>query len=124
MRRLLLTAALSAACALCVPLAALGQAQIAPPVAPRKPVASTHHGVRLVDDYAWLRTADHEALLARPDLLEAPIRAHLDAERLYADHLLAPNKKLEETLATEMRGRTSQQDDAVPVPYGPFLYTT
>ena len=50
------------------------------PVAARKPVSTQHHGIALVDDYAWMRTAKLEAVLADTDALEAPIRAHLDAE--------------------------------------------
>jgi hypothetical protein len=90
--------------------------------AERKPVKTVRHGVTLVDDYAWLRTAKPEAVLAKPELLEAPIRRHLEAEERYAAALLAPNKALEQRLVEEMRGRTSANDDTVPEANGPFEY--
>ena len=105
-------------------LVGAGQAPLAPkpPVAERKPVKTVRHGVTLVDDYAWLRTAKPEAVLTRPELLEAPIRRHLEAEDRYATSMLAANKALEQRLVAEMRGRTSVNDDTVPEQSGPFEY--
>ena len=95
-----------------------------PPVAARKPVTSTHHGVRLSDDYAWMRTAKPEAILTRPELLEAPIRRHLDAEKRYAERMLAPNAALVAKMVQEMRGRTSAEGDVVPEANGPYAYSS
>jgi oligopeptidase B len=93
-----------------------------PPVAERRPVTSEHHGIALTDDYAWLRTARLEAVLARPDALEAPIRRHLDAEARYARAVLAANRNLERQLLAEMKGRVSPRDATVPQPWGPWEY--
>jgi oligopeptidase B len=92
------------------------------PVAVRKPVSTQHHGIALVDDYAWMRTAKLEAVLADTDALEAPIRAHLDAENAYAKSVLAPNRALERRLVAEMKGRVARRDRTVPDMYGPWQY--
>ena len=81
-----------------------------PPVAERRPVTSEHHGIAITDDYAWLRTSKLEAVLARPEALEAPIRKHLDAEARYARAVLAGNRNLERQLLGEMKGRVSPRD--------------
>jgi oligopeptidase B len=95
-----------------------------PPVAPRKAVTTTHHGVQLTDDYAWMRTAKPEAVLSKPDLLEPAIKRHLADEKRYATKLLAPNAALEAQIVTEMKARASVEADTVPETFGPFAYYT
>jgi oligopeptidase B len=95
-----------------------------PPVAERRPVTSQHHGIRLTDDYAWLRTEDPEEVVGEPAVLEARIRAYLDAENAYAHAMLAPNRPLEDQLAAEMRGRLSRRDQTVAEPWGAWEYFT
>jgi oligopeptidase B len=97
---------------------------IAPPVAKRQPVVSTHHGVTLVDDYAWLRAANWQKVMRRPSLLDAEIRAHLEAENAYMEAQLADTSKLQKTLFREMKGRIKEDDSSVPAPDGPFEYYT
>jgi oligopeptidase B len=95
-----------------------------PPVAERRPVTTQHHGVRLTDDYAWLRTEDPEEVVGEPAVLEARIRAYLDAENAYARVMLAPNRPLEHQLAAEMRGRLSRRDQSVAEAWGAWEYFT
>src|SRR5262245_21354271 len=95
-----------------------------PPVAERRPITSHHHGIRLTDDYAWLRTADPEEVVGEPAALEAHIRAYLDAEKAYARAMLAPNRTLEHQLAGEMRGRLSRRDETVAEAWGAWEYFT
>src|SRR5262249_51886454 len=104
--------------------AALAAGTPRPPIAAVKPVTSEYHGVRRTDEYAWLRTGKLEAVLAHPEALEAPIRAHLDAERRYAESVLAPNRELERQLLQEMTGRISPRDQSVPEAKGPWQYYT
>ncbi|MGC5183997.1 hypothetical protein ACPXBI_28510, partial [Escherichia coli] len=59
--------------ALVLPVSSEARDATPPPVAPRKAVTTTHHGVQLTDDYAWMRTAKPEAVLSKPDLLEPAI---------------------------------------------------
>jgi oligopeptidase B len=95
-----------------------------PPVAERRPVTTQHHGIRLTDDYAWLRTEDPEEVVGEPASLEARIRAYLDAENAYAHAMLAPNRPLEQQLAAEMRRRLSRRDQTVPEAWGAWEYFT
>src|SRR5262249_6241337 len=95
-----------------------------PPVAKRSPVALEHHGISHTDDYAWLRTKKLDEVLRRPEALEAPIHAHLEAEARYARSVLAPNRAVEQRLLAEMRGRISLRDATVPETRGPWQYYT
>ena len=99
-------------------------AELRPPAAARRPVTVEHHGIHHTDDYAWLRTARLEQVLERPEALERPIRAHLEAENRYARSALAPNRALERRLLAEMRGRVSLRDETVPAARGPWEYYT
>ncbi len=95
---------------------------ITPPVAKRVPVAVTHHGVTLTDDYAWLRASNWQEVMRKPDLLDAEIRSHLDAENAYTAAQLADTANLQETLFAEMKARLKEDDRQVPQPHGNFEY--
>ena len=95
---------------------------VTPPVANRSPVTVTHHGVTLTDDYGWLRAANWQEVMRKPDLLDAGIRAHLEAENAYTKAQLADTDALQETLFKEMKARLKEDDRQVPQPHGPFEY--
>jgi oligopeptidase B len=95
-----------------------------PPLAKRSPVTLEHHGISHTDDYAWLETENLEGVLQRPEVLQDPIRRHLEAEGQYARAMLASNRELERQLVAEMRGRISRRDEAVPERWGPWEYYT
>src|SRR5690349_12103749 len=69
-----------------------------PPIASRRDSKRTLHGVTLSDDYAWLKDANWQEVLRKPELLAADIRAYLEAENRYTESLLGPTKTLQETL--------------------------
>lgn len=94
----------------------------APPVAQRKPVVSTHHGVTLTDDYAWLRADNWQDVMREPALLDADIRAYLEAENAYTQAALGSTAALQAELFQEMKGRLKPDDSTVPAPDGPFEY--
>ncbi len=94
------------------------------PVAERRPVASERHGVRLVDDYAWLRDPHWREVMHDPAVLAPDIRAHLDAENAYTEAVLAPVESLRARLFEEMKGRIKEDDSTVPDRDGPYLYYT
>ncbi|AGK58116.1 oligopeptidase B [Hyphomicrobium denitrificans 1NES1] len=96
--------------------------QAVPPVARRVPVTATHHGVVLVDDYAWLRAGNWQEVMRKPATLATDIRAHLEAENAYTDAMLVDTKALQETLFLEMKARLKEDDRQVPQPDGPFEY--
>ncbi len=61
----------------------VGRKENRPASAARRPDVSVHHGVELRDDYAWLRATNWQDVMRDPSLLDAEIRAYLEAgERL------------------------------------------
>jgi oligopeptidase B len=94
------------------------------PLAKKKPVASTHHGITLVDDYAWLRASNWQEVVRAPARLAAPIRAHLEAENAHTESILAGTRPLQERLFAEMKARIKEDDSTVPAPDGPWAYFT
>ena len=96
-----------------------------PPVAPtveRRPTRRLVHGVELVDDYAWLRSARWQAVLREPKVLDTDILAMLEAENAYAAATMAPFADVVGMLGAEMRGRIKEDDAQVPKADGPWLY--
>ncbi|WP_439542568.1 S9 family peptidase [Hyphomicrobium sp.] len=94
----------------------------APPIAARRPVVSTHHHVKLVDNYGWLRAENWQDVMRDPSLLDPEIRGYLEAENAYTEAALAPTKPLQEALFAEMKARLKPDDSGVPTPDGPFDY--
>jgi oligopeptidase B len=93
-----------------------------PPVAPRRPQSSTHHGITITDDYAWLKDGRWQEVLRDPSLLNADIRGYLEAENAYTEAVLGHTAALQTKLVAEMRGRIKEDDSSVPSPDGPFEY--
>jgi oligopeptidase B len=94
------------------------------PRARRIPFVSSHHGIRRVDDYAWLRASNWQAVMRDPAQLDPAIRAHLEAENAYTAAVMADTESLQERLFAEMKGRIKEDDSTVPAPDGPFAYYT
>jgi oligopeptidase B len=92
------------------------------PKAERRPHTSTHHGITVTDDYAWLKDANWQQVLREPSLLAPDIRSYLEAENAYSNSLLADTEPLQKQLVAEMRGRIKEDDSSVPSPDGPFAY--
>jgi oligopeptidase B len=97
-------------------------ALVKPPRAERRPVVSHHHGVELIDDYAWLRADNWQDVMRDPSRLAPDIRAYLEAENAYTEAQLADTKDLQAALFQEMKGRIKEDDSSVPSPDGPFEY--
>ena len=57
-----------------------------------------------------------------PSLLDAEIRAYLEAENAHTEAVLADTKALQETLFQEMKARLKEDDRQVPQPHGPYEY--
>ena len=95
---------------------------VAPPVASKRRFERTIHGTLVVDDYAWLKDENWQQVLRDPSLLNADIRAYLEAENRYTEAALEPLASLRQELVAEMRGRIKEDDSAVPLPDGPYAY--
>ena len=92
------------------------------PKAERRPHPSTHHGITVTDDYAWLKDANWQEVLREPSLLAPDIRSYLEAENAYSNACSAIPQPLQKQLVAEMRGRIKEDDSCVPSPDGPFAY--
>ncbi len=93
-----------------------------PPVAQRRPKFSVHHGVELVDEYAWLRADNWQDVMRDPAVLDAEIRAYLEAENAYTEAALGETAALQDALFAEMKARIKEDDSSVPAPDGAFEY--
>jgi oligopeptidase B len=100
------------------------RARPSPPIAGRRPTFAVHHGVELVDEYAWLRAAAWQEVMRDPSALDPAIRGYLDAENAFADAALADTKDLQAELFAEMKARIKEDDASVPAPDGDFEYFT
>jgi oligopeptidase B len=94
-----------------------------PPRAEARPVQIETHGITRQDAYSWLRADNWQEVMKDPSVLNADIRAYLEAENTYHEAQMAPTKALQETLFSEMRGRIKEDDSAVPSPDGPYAYS-
>ncbi len=92
------------------------------PVAPKKPLTDTRHGITRTDDYAWLRADNWQAMFKDPSILDPEIRKHLEAENAYMEAATGDTAELQKALFTEMRGRIKEDDSSVPMKDGPFAY--
>ncbi len=95
---------------------------VQPPLAAKRPVASRHHGIDLVDEFAWLRARNWQEAMDDPSKLDADIRAHLEAENSYTETMLAGTAGLRQALLAEMKGRIREDDSSVPTTDGPWCY--
>lgn len=86
------------------------------PIAARKPSTTTHHGITLSDDYAWLRDPGY------PEVKDPAILSHLEAENAWFESRMAPHRPLVDTLFKEMRARIKEADKSVPQKDGDWLY--
>jgi oligopeptidase B len=95
---------------------------VSPPAAPKRPTERVVHGIRLSDDYAWLRAENWQEVLRDPSLLPADIRAYLDGENGYAQAWLGPTEDLQAVLFAELKGRLKPDDATVPAADGAYAY--
>ncbi len=93
-----------------------------PPRAEERPVDSTLHGVTRSDPYHWLKDARWQEVMRDPSLLDAGIRAYLEAENVYTATMMAAEDALKKALFEEMKGRIKQDDATAPKPDGRFAY--
>jgi len=86
---------------------------IKPPRAKKLAHQMVHHNQSRTDNYYWMRDDSR---------LDKEILAHLEAENSYADHMLSNQKKLQDALFDEMKGRIVKDDNTVPAKDGKYWY--
>ncbi|MDH2416620.1 S9 family peptidase [Nocardioides sp. CER19] len=77
--------------------------QSLPPVAPQRPITTTHHGRSRTDDYEWLRDKEN------PE-----VTAYLEAENAWTQERTAHLDDLRKQIFEEIRTRTLETDLSVP----------
>ncbi len=95
---------------------------VSPPTPEKRPVFDTHHGITRTDEYAWLRADNWQEMFRDPSLLDAGIRAELEAENAYQSKLMADTSGLRKQLFKEMKARIKEDDSSVPMKDGPYAY--
>jgi oligopeptidase B len=98
--------------------------QPVPPVAAKHPKTIEQLGHVRVDDYAWMKDDNWQAVLRDPSVVRADIKAHLEAENAYTRAMLASTEPLQAAMFAEMKGRIKEDDASVPTPDGAWDYYT
>ncbi|MFD0915899.1 S9 family peptidase [Pseudahrensia aquimaris] len=93
-----------------------------PPVAEKRPVEDTRHGITRTDDYAWLKADNWQDVMRDPSVLSQDIRGWLEGENAYFEAMMDDTKKLQDALFEELKGRIKQDDSSVPTKDGPYAY--
>jgi oligopeptidase B len=93
-----------------------------PPVARKDPKRTLQLGRVRVDDYAWMKDDNWQAVLRDPGAIRADVKAHLQAENAYTAAMLASTQALQAQMFAEMKGRIKEDDASVPTPDGPWDY--
>ena len=86
---------------------------IAPPVAKQVPHELTAHGDTRIDEYYWMRDDKRED----PEVL-----GHLEKENSYAEAVLKPLEKQQQSLYDELVARIPKDDATVPVKENGYWY--
>ena len=93
-----------------------------PPIAKRIPHKIDLHNASRVDQYAWLRDPNWQAVMQDPTKLDVAIRSYLEQENAYTDDVMQDTTALQEFLLEEMKSRIKQDDSTVPAKDGPYYY--
>ena len=93
-----------------------------PPFARKVPHKISQLGFERVDDYAWMKDENWQAMMADTSKLDKDIRAHLEAENNYSKEVMAGLSELTETLFGELKGRLKPDAATVPTPDHIFAY--
>lgn len=86
---------------------------VAPPVAKKVPYEMTAHGDTRIDEYYWMRDDARE---------DQDVLGHLEKENSYAEAVLKPLEKQQETLYEEFVARIPKDDASVPVKENGYWY--
>jgi oligopeptidase B len=94
----------------------------APPRPRKEPKRIEQLGRVRIDDYAWMKDDNWQAVLHDPSKVKADVREHLVAENAYTAAILAGTEALQAQLFEEMKGRIKEDDASVPAPDGAYEY--
>lgn len=95
-----------------------------PPQHARMAASVGNFGHERVDEYAWMRPRDWQAVLRDPSTLDTPIAAAVQAENAYAEAMLAPAAALRAKLRLRSDALDRINDSRLEVEDGEFFYYT
>lgn len=95
-----------------------------PPVAEKRSVILSCHGIKRDDPYSWLRAENWQEVMREPEKLPDDIGDYLKAENAYTESKMADTKALQKKLFEEIKGRIKEDDSSVPSPDGPYAYAS
>jgi oligopeptidase B len=95
-----------------------------PPLAPKRPITLTQHGITRTDEYAWLRAENWQEVLQDPKTLAHDIHDYLEAENAYTKAWFRGTGAMQKQLLAEMRGRIKEDDSTPPARDGAYFYAT
>ena len=87
---------------------------ITPPVAKKIPAITEKHGVKLLDNYSWMKDKNE---IKKPEIMN-----YLKAENAYTRHAMRDTELLQKQLYEELKGRIKENDLSVPVKNGNYIY--
>ena len=93
-----------------------------PPVAKQVTSVETWHGYEKRDNYKWLKAANWQEVMHKPQALPKDIRAYLEAENSYFKAEMADTTGLQKRLFAELKGRIKADDSSVPAPQDDYFY--
>jgi oligopeptidase B len=93
-----------------------------PPVAERIPFEISEHGYKRIDNYFWMRLSDEQKEAKHSDEQTQRVLDYLDAENVYLDAMMAPQRELRDKLFNEIVSRIEQDDESVPVTKNGYSY--
>ncbi|MBU3699649.1 MAG: S9 family peptidase [Candidatus Kapabacteria bacterium] len=94
------------------------------PIAPKISHETNVHGVKLPDDYFWMRLSDGQKASSSPDEQTRAVVAYLEAENEFTKSTMAHTEALQSKLFQEMKGRIKETDMSVPVFDNGYWYYT
>ncbi len=100
----------------------LFQSGTTPPKAEKRPLKTEQVGRARIDDYAWMKDENWQAVMRDPTQLNADIRAYLEAENAYTEAVLSPLDDLKMRLFEELKGRLEPEAASTPLPDGDWAY--
>lgn len=103
-------------------MTALTSNPIQPPFAEKRPETTEQLGRTRTDNYAWMKDDNWQAVMRDPSLLNADIRAHLEAENDYTQKILHPLTDLKDSLFEELKARLEPEAASTPLPDGEWAY--
>ncbi len=95
-----------------------------PPVLRKKKSISVVHKIQIIDYYSWVHQKNILEVLTNPSLLNKEVKDYLEKENKYTKHILRSEKKLQNKLFKEIKGKIKLADESLPFIDKKYAYWT